>query len=155
MARGHAAISARKCARRQRRDWSLASAPSCDRGCGWRNRRRPSRRAPADGALDADLAAQAFQWNSMAARVGQQFAALAAVGVGVEHETAQRPQQIGPVVLHQHHAQRGRGIGRGGGHGHGFGVVDLALLGLGEPGVEQGEGIGCADGVGFVAHGAG
>ena len=64
-------------------------------------------------------------------RIGVDFLALAALGVGVEHEP------VGPVAFEQHHANRRGPVGRGGGERHRVGVVRLGLRRLGEPVAEQ------------------
>jgi hypothetical protein len=76
--------------------------------------------------------------------IGRQLAPLAAVEVGVEHES------IGAVAFQQHHADRRVSIGRGRGQRHRIGVVGLAGLRLGEPRFEDREGIGVGDGVGIL-----
>src|SRR3546814_10433035 len=75
-----------------------------------------------DLALDAHLHSTAHAWpveHQRGAIVGLQFAALAPVEVGVEHEA------LLVVRLEQHRARRGAGSVRDGGHDH-RGAVGLA-----------------------------
>jgi len=64
------------------------------------------------------------------ARIGRQFAALAAVVTGIEHETA--------VVdaLQQHDARRGRAVGRRGGERHRVRRRQFRAQGFVEPALE-------------------
>jgi hypothetical protein len=90
-----------------------------------------------DAAFDANLTALRFPVEQQrGARVGRQLLALAALLVGVEHET--------PFVgaFQQNDARRWRAVRRGGRQGHGVGVFRLMCPRLGHPLVESGEWIG-------------
>jgi hypothetical protein len=69
------------------------------------------------------------------------------VAVGVENEAPLRPEQIGAMILHQHHPQRRGCIFCCGGKRNGFGIVDLVTSGLGKPFIEQRERRGIGNGV--------
>jgi len=92
---------------------------------------------PRDGALDTDLAAQAFPVEQQSGlRIGEQFLRLPAFEVGVEDETPR------VMAFEQHHADRWTALGVGCRQRHGVAVIGLAAPGLSIPGVEQGVGIG-------------
>ena len=69
-------------------------------------------------------------------RIGREFGAFPALGVGIKHETAFIPG------LHQHNADGGATVGRRGGQCEGVGVGGLQFTGFGEPGFEQVKGRG-------------
>ena len=111
---------------------------AANRGCGWRNRRRTRHRWRGVTAPSIRICRRSdFQWNSSAAcGFARQLARLAALAVGVEDEA------VRPMPLEQHHPHR-RAARRAsdGRQRHRVGIVGLARSRLGEPGVEQGEGI--------------
>src|SRR6185312_15992694 len=87
-------------------------------------------------------------------RIGGEFPAFGAFGVGVENEAAMGG------FLQQHHADVGVTFSVRRGNGHGVGFVGFGLFGLFHPGVEQRQGIvpfgdaPVVHGAAYIAHGA-
>jgi hypothetical protein len=67
--------------------------------------------------------------------VGAQLLTLAAIAVGVEDETGL------VIVLEQHDAHRGNAVRRGGRERHGVGIVQLGVLRVFHPAVEEKHGV--------------
>ena len=97
--------------------------------------------------FNANLPTQAFPVKQQRRlHIRPNFAALAAVSIGVEHEA------IGAVPFQQHHADRGRAFRRGGGQRHCICVVRLRRQRFSQPGIENGERVGLRDRAEFVVH---
>jgi len=79
---------------------------------------------------------------------GRQFAALDAVGIGIEHKA------VGIGALEQDHADIGHAVRAHRRQRHGIGVAGLGAFGFPHPALEQGEGIGAGVNAAIVQRSA-